>query len=210
MNGHDAGDFAEMALRFHQGENVEETVELIADHALHAVGCTHAGVAHISRGRITMIAQTDDLVRGALRRAPGAAFDIADAEADDRPWVVALAAHGIRSALALPLSTGERVVGLLVLLHEKPEAFDADDRAVAAILARHAAVALASARVVENLWIAIDARKLVGQAQGILMERHQLSADQAFAVLMRYSQQRNIKLRDVAAELVERRRLPDA
>jgi AmiR/NasT family two-component response regulator len=68
---------------------------------------------------------------------------------------------------------------------------------------------LASARRAENLWLAIDARKLVGQAQGILMERFDLTPDQAFAVLLRYSQDKNIKLRDVAELLVSRRSLPD-
>jgi AmiR/NasT family two-component response regulator len=55
---------------------------------------------------------------------------------------------------------------------------------------------------------AIDARKLVGQAMGILMERFDLNADQAFAVLRRYSQDTNTKLRDVAHELVQTRKLP--
>ena len=72
----------------------------------------------------------------------------------------------------------------------------------------HAAVALANARQTENLWVAIDARKLVGQAQGILMERFDLDADQAFAVLLRYSQHRNLKLRAVADLLVKHRQLP--
>ena len=72
-----------------------------------------------------------------------------------------------------------------------------------------AAVALASAQRAENLWLAIDARKLVGQAQGILMERFDLSADQAFAVLLRYSQDKNLKLRAVAQLLVSQRSLPD-
>jgi ANTAR domain-containing protein len=77
------------------------------------------------------------------------------------------------------------------------------------VLARHAAIALATNRTATNLWHAIDARKLIGQAQGMLMERFDVDvdvdvdADQAFAVLRRYSQDNNIKLRDVAQRLVD-------
>jgi AmiR/NasT family two-component response regulator len=42
------------------------------------------------------------------------------------------------------------------------------------------------------------------------MERFALDADQAFAVLRRYSQNHNIKLRDVARRVVDTRRLPDS
>jgi AmiR/NasT family two-component response regulator len=55
---------------------------------------------------------------------------------------------------------------------------------------------------------AVDARKLVGQAMGILMERFDLDADRAFAVLQRYSQNGNVKLRDVAQQLIDTRKLP--
>ena len=58
--------------------------------------------------------------------------------------------------------------------------------------------------------MAVDARKRIGQAQGILMERFDLTDDQAFAVLLRYSQDNNVKLRVVADRLVETRVLPIA
>ncbi len=45
-------------------------------------------------------------------------------------------------------------------------------------------------------------RQLIGQAQGILMERHKITGDQALALLVRHSQQDNIKLRELAERLV--------
>jgi AmiR/NasT family two-component response regulator len=48
----------------------------------------------------------------------------------------------------------------------------------------------------------------VMQAKGILMERYNISADRAFAVLVRVSQHNNRK-RDVAEELISSRRLRD-
>jgi AmiR/NasT family two-component response regulator len=55
---------------------------------------------------------------------------------------------------------------------------------------------------------AVDARKLVGQAMGILMERFDVGDDRAFAILKRYSQDTNTKLRDVAQHLIDTRKLP--
>lgn len=45
-------------------------------------------------------------------------------------------------------------------------------------------------------------REIIGQAQGILIERHKITADQAFTTLVTASQSANIKLRDVAETLV--------
>ena len=50
---------------------------------------------------------------------------------------------------------------------------------------------------------ALKTREVIGQAQGILMERERITADQAFDVLRRASQRMNVKLRDVASHLVE-------
>jgi GAF domain-containing protein len=90
-----------------------------------------------------------------------------------------------------------------------PDTFDDASIGIAEILGRHASIAVASARQEESLTRAIDARKLVGQAQGILMERYSLDDRRAFDVLRRYSQTTNTKLNEVARILVSTRRLPD-
>jgi AmiR/NasT family two-component response regulator len=51
-------------------------------------------------------------------------------------------------------------------------------------------------------------RTIIGQAEGILMERLMITADQAFGVLSRLSQQSNVKLRDLARNLVETGEIP--
>ena len=56
-----------------------------------------------------------------------------------------------------------------------------------------------------HLRIALKTRDVIGQAKGILMERHGLDADEAFDRLTTMSQDANIKLRDVAEHLVELR-----
>ncbi|MGO4258389.1 GAF and ANTAR domain-containing protein [Marmoricola sp. RAF53] len=219
-----AEDFAEMALRLHDEPGVEETVDLVLEYALKAVGCDFAGVIFVHGGtQVETIAATDPLVErlDEIQMEHGEGPDLDTLEdrlsiiVDDTAtetrwpgWAARVASAGIRSLLSTRLYTAGTVIGTLNLYSVKPRQFDVDDQEVAHILARHAAVAIGTARKEENLWQAVDARKLIGQAQGILMERFDLTSDQAFAVLLRYSQDNNIKLRKVAERLVETRRLP--
>jgi len=90
------------------------------------------------------------------------------------------------------------------------------DRAKGVILASLASVALNAAhsfedeeRRIENLHSALSSREVIGQAQGILMERERIAPDQAFDVLRRASQYLNIKLREVAQTLVDTGERPE-
>jgi hypothetical protein len=71
----------------------------------------------------------------------------------------------------------------------------------ARVIAAQASVVVAHTRTQDDLWRAIDARNLIGQAQGILMQRYRLPAEKAFTVLRRYSQTHNIKLLRLAEQL---------
>jgi GAF domain-containing protein len=217
--------FARLAMELHGVSGVEETVDAVVQFALDALQCTYAGVALVGGGRRPeVLALTDPRVAGLYRLQIEAregplitaikqerVVAIADVEAETQwspAWAGYMAAEGIRSLVHLPLMLGGRARAVLSLYSDIPEAFDVDDLAVAHILARHASVAIAHARQEASLAQAIDARKLVGQAMGILMERYDLDGDRAFEVLKRYSQQTNRKLRDVAQELIDTRRLP--
>ena len=90
-----------------------------------------------------------------------------------------------------------------------PRVFTADGISFAHLITCHAALALDASLTVEGLNIALDGRKRIGQAEGILMERHGLDEDQAFGVLKRYSQDNNIKLRELAERIVATRQLPE-
>lgn len=61
---------------------------------------------------------------------------------------------------------------------------------------------------VQDFEQALERRLVLGQAQGILMERLGLTPERAFAYLSRASQQTNTKIEQVAAELIETRLLP--
>jgi hypothetical protein len=58
---------------------------------------------------------------------------------------------------------------------------------------------------VAHLRIAVQTRDIIGQAKGILMERHAIGADEAFDRLVTMSQSSNVKLREVCEHLVELR-----
>ncbi|MEV4264685.1 GAF and ANTAR domain-containing protein [Kribbella sp. NPDC049584] len=218
-----ASAFAHLAVELHDATGVEETIDAVVQFALQALRCTYAGIALTARGSRPEIAAVTDpvvaevyelqlgkqngpLVTAMRERRP---VLIRDTLADVRwpEWAAKVATLGVRSVLDVPLATS-RTVGVLGLYSPDPDAFAADDEAVAHILARHASVALASARHEETMAQAIDARKLVGQAMGILMERFDIDGDRAFAVLKRYSQDTNTKLRDVAQQLIDTRKLP--
>lgn len=218
--------FSEIALELHDQATTEQTVDLITQYAQIAAACDDAGIllTH-SRSRLETAAssaprvvRSHDLQRE-LDEGPcldalesGGSYVSGDISADSRwpRWGPAVAALGIRSAMSVLLETKTRRYGALNLYADRLDAFDGDDLATALIFARHASIALANAHQEHGLTIAIDARKVIGQAQGILMERFDIDADRSFEVLRRYSQHHNQKLHDVAGWVVDNRRKPMA
>lgn len=115
---------------------------------------------------------------------------------------------GVASMLCTRLFTNDEQLGALNLYGEKPDAFDDEDREVARLLAAHAAVAVASAREIQTLRVAVDRRTTIGKALGVIMARYDLDDDRAMAVLRRLSSHQNRKLYDVALEVVDELRVP--
>lgn len=123
--------------------------------------------------------------------------------------------EGIWSVLSLPLASSSQD-GALNLYARNPAVFGAVDRAKATVLVSLASLALSVAhshedeeRRTENLTTALGTREIIGEALGILMERERITSDQAFDILRRASQHLNIKLRDVAQNLVDTGESPD-
>ncbi len=217
-----ADAFARLALELHGAGGMAETVDAVVQFALQAEACSYAGVMLILRGSQEIAAVSDPLVaeiyqlqtdlgEGPIQTAlsEGIAVHVPDVGAETRwpTWAARLTQYRVRSSLHVPMWAGEQLIGALSLFNTEANAFSADDEAIAHILARHASIAVASTRDDETMAAAVDARKLVGQAMGILMERFDLDEAGAFEILKRYSQQHNTKLRDVAQELVDTRKL---
>ncbi|MGY1841775.1 MULTISPECIES: GAF and ANTAR domain-containing protein [unclassified Modestobacter] len=115
---------------------------------------------------------------------------------------------GIRSVLSLQLFTQDGSLGALNLFSPQVRAFDSEDRGEGQAFAAQAAPALRRALNEENLRTAMATRTLIGQAQGILMERLKVTPEQAFSILSRLSQDTNTKLREVARRLTETGEVP--
>ena len=115
-----------------------------------------------------------------------------------------------RSMLCVRLYVEQDNLGALNLYSRGVNGFDVSQQAEALSLAAHVAIALTGAREIEHLHDSVASRTIIGQAQGILMERFDIDAARAFAVLRRVSQSQNVKLHNVAAQLVETRKTPGA
>ena len=111
--------------------------------------------------------------------------------------------------LCVPLWVNERTLGALSLYSPEPGAFSDYDMKVAETFATLAALALSRAQQREQFTGAIVSRDVIGQAKGIIMERYQVSAEAAFSLLTRLSQERNVKLYKVASDIAETRQIPD-
>jgi GAF domain-containing protein len=119
------------------------------------------------------------------------------------------AAHGIGSSLSVPLPFQSTSIGALNIYASTPHAYGEDDCAVAQRVASWIALAISNANAaaqtmeeVEHLQTAMKSRRVIEQAKGILMERYRVTEDQAFTLLTHASQNNNVKLRDIADELV--------
>ncbi len=218
-----AADLAQMALALAAEPDVEETLSTVCEYARLALPCDYVGIHTVRNRQIETGASTDPLVEHAdklqMEYDEGPCLDavwtqdsfIVHDTATDERWPSfgpAAARMGLRSILSIRLFTHEQTLGALNLYSGDVREFSSDDLAFGYIFGQHASVALASARKEEGLRQAIDARHLIGQAQGILMERFGLSEHQAFSVLRRYSQDNNVKLRSVAERIVTTRELP--
>lgn len=224
MDQKEAAELAEIAVEMASQTTLNETLAEIIERARQTTSGDAAGVMIRHRDRVEPLAATNPLVQqadalqlscgeGPCLAAALAGPDftiISDAATDERwpIWGPKVADLGWHSVLSLRLSTSNEVLGALNIYARTKAAFDDDDADIAGVFGRHASVALASALEVSNLRKAISARHVVGQAQGILMERFDVNSEQAFSILRRYSQDNNVKLRVIADHVIRTRRLP--
>ena len=117
--------------------------------------------------------------------------------------------HGVLSTLSLPMITHDGTIGALNLYAESEEAYGRDDETTGLLFASQAAFLLANAQAYwdartlsENLEQAMQSRASIEQAKGIIMSSMRCTADEAMHVLIRQSQDQNIKVRELAAEIV--------
>ena len=198
---------------------VELAVELLG-------GCDHASVTMLTPHFVETVAASDAVVRRGddwqYELSEGPCLDTVRNQAtvvsqdlgQDGRWrswcpraVDELGVHAMMSVL-LSVSTG--VVGSLNLYADRVQVWDDEQQTFARTLADQLAVAVAEARLLDERERALLRRTGIGQAQGIVMERFGLRADQAFDLLQRLSESTQVELVHLAEHIVDTRQLPPA
>lgn len=226
MNSHlptvAAASLEEAARTIGRVYSVEETLTAIAENAQRSIpGIDHAGISTIdSHGSAITRAATDSLVQqlddlqyslnegpcvDALRQEHVvAAPNIKNDQRWPRYVAAAIRDTPLKAQLAVQLYLDEdSSLGGLNLYSTQRYDIDPDAESIARLFAAHAAAALGKAHEITGLSSALETRTVIGKALGILMERYQMNEERAFAFLSRASSNGNIKLRDVAQELVD-------
>jgi GAF domain-containing protein len=182
-------------------------------------GVDHVGISITHRdGLIETLAATDEVVLAldglqyalnegpclqAMREEDVVVVNHADREARWPRYMDQARELGLRSQMGLRLYRDHETLGGLNLYAMHEAELDADVIHNAQLFATHAALAMGKARTDEDLSAGIVANRRVGQAVGILMVKYDLDESRAFQYLVRVSQSSNVKLRDVAEEVVQ-------
>ncbi len=209
-------------------EDVSTAIGRIANLAVHAVEsaeiCT---VSMVRNGEIETMAATDEIgekideLQRETNEGPCLAsiekqktYRIPDTEQDETfPTFSrrAAAETGVKSALSFVLEVHHDARAALDLMSTKTDAFDDEDVSTGSVFAAQAGVVLANAlthatdqKKIEQLEEGLKTRQLIGQAVGIVMATRQVDENEAFQILVRISQNANVKLREVAQRLVEK------
>jgi transcriptional regulator with GAF, ATPase, and Fis domain len=221
----DVEDFAEVTRELYAAPDETGPLQLAVDLALKLVaGCDHAGVSIVEGRSIFTPAGSDDVVRrgDALQYQldEGPCLDsvrcqetvISQNLSQEKRWPRwaprVLEDLGIQGMMSLCLDAQAQSYGALNLYADRINAFQPEDQAIAQAFTVQISVALAARREIGHRNIAMAHRTVIGQAEGILMERLGMDPDQAFDYLRRLSQTAHRKLIDICDEIVKTRQLP--
>jgi GAF domain-containing protein len=218
---------AALSLHLVRESTMGETVRRLCEASLGAVASTrYAAISMSSDARLGTYVATDPVVvevdRFQYRTGSGPGVEalatgqvvLVRSTFEDGPYAEFRSAArraGVLSVLAVPMRAGSEIVGALNLYAEAEHAFKTGDIDDASAFALQAAFVLANARAYwdarllsDNLTQAMESRAVIEQAKGIIMGVAAVSADEAFERLKGQSQHENVKVREIAAEIVRR------
>jgi transcriptional regulator with GAF, ATPase, and Fis domain len=215
---------AEVARQLQDHQSDPEATFDLATKLVHSNvdGCDSAGLSFVhARQRVDTVAATDHMAFDADQLQ----YELGEGPCLDSIWEEEMVhspdlAHDQRwpnwgprvvqeteaeSILCFRLFTHQDTMGALNLYSRTRDAFDRDAQDEGRAIAAHVAIAVAASQEVQHLSKGLHSHTIIGQATGILMERFDLDATVAFSVLVRLSQDNNVKLHEVAAETVATR-----
>lgn len=124
-------------------------------------------------------------------------------------WPSVAVEAGAHGAYAHPLIVGGETIGAMSLYAHERNLFPDEVQRIAAQFAEPAALLLGGVlrmqsqnEVIGQLRAAMTSRAVIDQAIGIIMAQRRCDPETAFGVLRRISNERNVKLREVAENLV--------
>ena len=218
---------AEIARTLAAAPTLEETLQRIVDLGVEYIhGCESASISIIhgfERSTLVWSNPAALLVEQAqYRHDQGPCLEsltahetivIEDIDEEQRwpQWREAVREFDLRSSISFRLfivSGDEETFGSLSMFASRAHAFDDHAQALGQVFASHAAVALKAAITEAGLEQAVRSRDAIGQAKGVLMERHDVDADEAFEMLCRMSNDRDIEMRALAEQVAELGGLP--
>lgn len=220
-----AAMLAQMGALLLPAETVEEALRLVTALAAESVpGSIGAGVSIMDERGKRSTAASDPRVEqadawqyemdagpcvAAWRDRATVRIDDVASEARWPQWSAAVVPLGIASVLSSPLIAGQDSIGAIKVYAAQPGAFDTRAARLLELFAQQAAILLANTRSLaqarqlsEHLRQALQSRDLIGQAKGILVAQGARDDDAAFAMLVSASQRSNVKLHEVARQLV--------
>jgi len=218
-----AGVFRSLSEIVYQSDDFNEVYSAVVDAAPRLVrGCDHASLMLRADDRFTTVAASDDTAReiDAFERelGEGPCLDaIIDASVyhdadltDGSPWPRlterVLATTPVRSMAGFRLMTGDRKSGALNLFSDAPNGLDGESVDQGIVLASFVTVALMASqerKAAATLRAGLASNREIGKAIGLMMAFHKITDDEAFGMLRSASQEMNIKLAEVARQVVE-------
>lgn len=216
--------FRQLSALVYAGADASSVHQALVDASVRLVeGCQRASLLLRTKDRFATAASTDEVAAGIdqieIAVGEGPCLDAildeayqhdADLTSGSSPWPRAtariLAETPVRSAIGYRLFLEGQKVGALNLFSDEPGALtsrSADEGAVLASFASVSLLALRAREEAESLRQGLQSNREIGKAVGLLMAAHRVSADEAFAILKRTSQDLNMKLVHVAAQVVE-------
>jgi len=131
---------------------------------------------------------------------------VSNVQQDDRYRFRDLAVkEGLTSMLSVPMIFKDCVIGIINVYTKEPHRFTDDEIDVLQIVANQAAVAVDHTKVVEEAMKAkeaLETRKLVERAKGILMKLHSLDEDKAYRMIHKKSMDSCRSMKDVAESII--------
>jgi hypothetical protein len=217
-----ASTFRELAHVVYAGEDVDAVYHAVCKAATELVsGCDHASLMLIRHGTPVTVASSDEIAAriDAFERelGDGPCLDAIEDEAayvdsdltDGSPWpeltARVLSETPVRGMAGFRMMASNKKTGALNLFSDQPGKLTRQSVNEAILLVSFASVALMAAgeqQTALTLRRGLESNREIGKAIGLLMAFHKVDEDAAFGMLRQASQDMNVKVSQVAREVV--------